>query len=66
MLRKTICKRCGSLSEYDDKSVWEGNREFEEVLCPECGEIIGTVFTDLLPKARLIARGEMGGLCCDQ
>lgn len=44
----------GSISEYDDKSIWEGNREFENVECPVCGNIIGRVFTDLIPEASLI------------
>ena len=43
---------------YDDKSVWEGNREREDVKCPVCGNVIDSVFTDLIPVARLIKKGE--------
>ena len=27
MIHRVTCDRCGSISEYDDKSIWEGNRE---------------------------------------
>lgn len=58
MIHRVTCDRCGSISEYDDKSIWEGNREFEDVECPVCGNIIGRVFTDLIPEASLIKRGD--------
>ena len=58
MIHRVTCDRCGSISEYDDKSIWEGNREFENVECPMCGNIIGRVFTDLTPVASLIKRGD--------
>ena len=61
MMHRAICNRCGSISEYDDKSIWEGNREFEDITCPECGNIIGSVFTDLIPVVRLIKKGENTG-----
>ena len=48
------CEQCGAISEYDDKSIWEGNREREGITCPVCGNIIGSVFADLTPIARLI------------
>ncbi len=36
-MKKTVtCKKCGSVLEYDDKSIWEGNRENEELECPVC------------------------------
>ena len=58
MIHRVTCDRCGSISEYDDKSIWEGNREHEDVECPVCGNIIGSAFTDLTPVARLIKKGE--------
>lgn len=58
MKNRVICKNCKSISEYDDKSVWEGNREREEINCPVCGNAIGSVFTDQIPIIRLIKRGE--------
>lgn len=57
MKHTVTCSKCGSICEYDDKSVWEGNREHEEFLCPECGNVIGTVFTDQIPAVRLIKKG---------
>lgn len=58
MTHRVTCDRCGSISEYDDKSIWEGNREHEDIECPVCGNIIGSAFTDLTPVARLIKKGE--------
>lgn len=58
MIRTTTCEKCGSVLQYDDSSVWEGNREIEDVVCPVCGNIIGSVFTDLNPVAILIKKGE--------
>ena len=58
MSHRVTCDRCGSISEYDDKSVWEGNREREDVKCPVCGNVIDSVFTYLIPVARLIKKGE--------
>lgn len=57
MIRQVTCDKCDSILEYDDKSVWEGNREREDVVCPVCGNIIGRPFTDLIPVARLIKKG---------
>ena len=57
MLRRTICPRCRSECEYNDKSVWEGNREMEEFCCPVCDYVIATVFTDQIPYVRLIKKG---------
>lgn len=54
MLRKVICSKCNVVLEYDDKSVWEGNRDFEDVNCPNCGNKIATVFTDLIPNIRIV------------
>lgn len=56
MIHRVTCDKCGSISEYDDRSIWEGNREREEVECPVCGNIIGSVFTDLIPVARSLGR----------
>lgn len=47
----------GSILEYDDKSVWEGNRDFEDITCPICKKIVATVFTDLVPVVRVIKEG---------
>lgn len=58
MIHRVTCDRCGSISEYDDKSIWEGNREHEDIECPVCGNIIDSAFTDLTPVARLIKKGE--------
>lgn len=35
MIHRVTCDRCGSISEYDDKSIWEGNREHEDIECPQ-------------------------------
>ena len=37
MIHRVTCDKCGSISEYDDRSIWEGNREREEVECPVWG-----------------------------
>ena len=58
MIHRVTCDKCGTTSEYDDKSICEGNREHEDVNCPVCGNIIGSAFTDLTPVARLIKKGE--------
>ena len=57
MIHRVTCDKCNSTLEYDDKSIWEGNREHEDVVCPACGNIIGRPFTDLIPVAQLIKRG---------
>lgn len=48
----------GNTIEYEDKSVFEGNREFEEVVCPVCGNELCQVFTDLLPNPRVVKKHE--------
>lgn len=58
MWKKVICEKCKSEFEYEDKSVWEGNREIEEVNCPVCGNEVASVFTDLIPNIRVIKRGQ--------
>lgn len=58
MIHRVVCDRCKSLLEYDDKSVWEGNRDREDVECPVCHFIVGSVFTDLIPQARVIKKGD--------
>lgn len=57
MWRRVTCEKCGSTIEYDTSSRWEGNREFENIGCPECKSIVAQVFTDLIPQVRLINRG---------
>ena len=37
MVKRVMCPKCGAICEYDDKSVWEGNRDFEDVECQICG-----------------------------
>ena len=46
MLKRVICNKCKSILEYDDKSVWEGNRDFEDFICPVCKNVVATVLTD--------------------
>ena len=52
--KRITCKRCKSLIEYDSTSIHEGNRDFEEIVCPRCGYVVTRVFTDLIPSVRLI------------
>lgn len=56
--KRIICCNCNSIIEYDDKSIWEGNREREEIHCPVCGKYLLSVFTDLTPTPRLIKKGD--------
>lgn len=58
MVKRVICPECGSECQYDDKSVWEGNREMEEFESPVCGYVLDTVFTDQIPTVTLIKKGE--------
>lgn len=60
MLKRVICNKCKSILEYDDKSVWEGNRDFEDFICPVCKNVVATVFTDhQIPVVRLIKKGDI-------
>lgn len=54
MLKRERCPNCGAECEYDDKSVFEGNREREEYKCPQCGYVLATAFTDQLPVVRIV------------
>lgn len=56
MKHSVICPQCGVICEYDDHSIWEGNREQEEFICLECRYVLATVFTDQIPSVRLIKR----------
>lgn len=58
MIKRVTCSKCGSVLEYDNRSIHEGNRDFEEFDCPICGYMIDTVFTDLLPNIRVISKNE--------
>lgn len=58
MMRRVACDKCKSLLEYDDKSVWEGNRDREEVICPVCRSVVASVFTDLIVNVRVIKKGD--------
>ena len=44
---------------YDDSSVFLGQRDKEEVLCPECMSVLATVVTDQIPVAQLIKKGSI-------
>lgn len=59
MKRRVVCDNYKSLLEYDDRSVWLGNRECEDVPCPVCKNIVDTVFTVLIPNVRVIKKGEL-------
>lgn len=54
--RRVVCDKCASVVEYDISSKWEGNRDFEDIGCPECGNVIERVFTDFIPQVCLIKR----------
>ena len=58
MIHRVKCPKCNSDLEYDDKSVWEGNREHEDYECPICGTVVGSAFTDAIPTVRVIKRGD--------
>ncbi|WP_022750624.1 hypothetical protein [Lachnobacterium bovis] len=55
-MKRVQCPNCGAIVEYDDKSVWEGNRDFEEVNCPNCDEYLTRVFTDGFPNPHIIKK----------
>lgn len=55
-MKRVQCPNCGAIVEYDDKSVWEGNRDFEEVKCPNCDEYLTRVFTDGFPNPHIIKK----------
>ena len=54
MIQSTTCNKCGSLLQYDSSVTHEGLRDFEEVTCPVCGNVVDTVFTNLLPVVTVI------------
>lgn len=56
--KRIICCNCNSIIEYDDKSIWEGNREREEIHCPVCGKYLLSIFTDLSPTVRIIEKND--------
>ena len=58
MIKKVICPVCESECQYDDCSIWEGNREREEFNCPVCGYTLDTIFTDQIPNVILVTKGE--------
>ena len=57
MIMRVRCPGCGSLCEYDNKSVWEGNREMEDFECPKCNTLLDRVLTDKIPIVRIIESG---------
>lgn len=58
MLHRVIYENCGSISEFDSKSVWVSNREYKSVECPVCHHVIRSAYTDIMPEAHIIKRGE--------
>lgn len=58
MSKRITCPKCSSILEYDDRSVYEGNRDFEDFDCPICGYTVATVFTDSLPVVHVISKKE--------
>jgi phage FluMu protein Com len=58
MLQRIRCKECNSLVEYDNRSIVEGNRDFENINCPKCGTYLTRVFTDLIPSVQLVDESE--------
>ena len=57
MLKRVICSQCDAVCEYDPASKCEGNRELEAYLCPDCGQILCSVFTDQIPNVHVIKHG---------
>lgn len=58
MKKRITCDNCKSLLEYDNKSIHEGHRDFEEITCPICKAVVARVFTDLTPVAYVIKESE--------
>ena len=40
MIQRVPCSKCGSLLQYDNAAIYEGHRDFEEVICPVCGNVV--------------------------
>lgn len=59
MKRQVVCEECNSVLEYDDRSVWLGNRDHEDIQCPVCKNIVDTVFTDQIPIVHVIKKGKI-------
>lgn len=57
-MKRVKCPKCGCTVEYNDKSVWEGNRDFEDVKCPNCNEHLDRVFTDGFPNPRVVENSD--------
>lgn len=61
-MKRVVCDECKTVIEYEDKSMWEGNREFEDVNCPVCGNHLDRIFTDLVPNPRVVIKdGDYSG-----
>lgn len=58
MVRREVCPKCKAECQYDTRSVVEGNRELEEYVCPVCGYVLDTAFTDQIPVVTLIKKGK--------
>lgn len=55
-MKRIVCPVCGSTIEYNDKSIWEGNRDFEDINCPNCNEFLDRVFTDIFPNPHIVKK----------
>lgn len=53
-MNRVKCPNCGAIIEYEYKSVVEGNRDFEEIDCPDCCTKLARVFTDDVPRVYVI------------
>ena len=58
MIKRLSCPICESECEYDYKSIWEGNRDLEDIHCPICDSVIDKIFTDQIPIIRVISKGQ--------
>lgn len=49
------CQYCGTNYVVDEDDYMPGCRESETYKCPECGKIVGEVFTSGIPRVRKIS-----------
>lgn len=55
-MRFAKCSYCGTELEIDECDTMPGNREMEDVLCPECGCVVTRVFTSGIPKTTVVKK----------